>query len=43
MCSLGLGLVSEPVFAETLTPPFHAAGLPEGRRTRSPSCWRWRW
>ncbi|WP_024935246.1 CNNM domain-containing protein [Actinomadura welshii] len=30
MCSLGLGLVSEPVFAETLTPPFHAAGLPEG-------------
>ncbi|MFI0481567.1 CNNM domain-containing protein [Actinomadura sp. 9N215] len=30
MCSLGLGLVSEPVFAETLTPPIHAAGLPDG-------------
>ncbi|MEV3919325.1 hemolysin family protein [Actinomadura coerulea] len=30
MCSLGLGLVSEPVFARTLTPLFHAAGLPEG-------------
>ncbi|WP_433478591.1 CNNM domain-containing protein [Spirillospora sp. CA-142024] len=30
MCSLGLGLVSEPVFADTLTPLFHAAGLPEG-------------
>ncbi|MFI0349486.1 hemolysin family protein [Actinomadura sp. 9N407] len=29
MCSLGLGLVSEPLFAETLTPLFHAAGLPE--------------
>ncbi|TYK47718.1 CNNM domain-containing protein [Actinomadura decatromicini] len=30
MCSLGLGLVSEPVFAETLLPPFHAVGLPSG-------------
>ncbi|TMR04765.1 DUF21 domain-containing protein [Actinomadura soli] len=30
MCSLGLGLVSEPVFAKTLTPPIHAAGLPDG-------------
>lgn len=30
MSSLGLGLVSEPVFAGALTPPFHAAGLPEG-------------
>ncbi|WP_067476213.1 hemolysin family protein [Actinomadura hibisca] len=30
MCSLGLGLVSEPVIAGTLTPLFHAAGLPEG-------------
>ncbi|MBE1535421.1 hemolysin family protein [Actinomadura algeriensis] len=30
MCSLGLGLVSEPVFAETLTPLIHAAGLPDG-------------
>ncbi|QXJ25519.1 DUF21 domain-containing protein [Actinomadura graeca] len=30
MCSLGLGLVSEPVFAGTLTPPLHAAGLPGG-------------
>ncbi|GAA2580939.1 hemolysin family protein [Actinomadura fulvescens] len=29
MCSLGLGLVSEPVIAQTLTPVFHAAGLPE--------------
>ncbi|MEW2355058.1 hemolysin family protein [Spirillospora sp. NPDC029432] len=29
MCSLGLGLVSEPLIAETLTPPFHALGLPE--------------
>lgn len=29
MCSLGLGLVSEPVFAETLAPLFDAAGLPE--------------
>ncbi|TDE22749.1 CNNM domain-containing protein [Actinomadura sp. 6K520] len=30
MCSLGLGLVSEPVFAATLTPPIHALGLPDG-------------
>jgi CBS domain containing-hemolysin-like protein len=30
MCSLGLGLVSEPVFAQTLRGPFHAAGLPDG-------------
>jgi CBS domain containing-hemolysin-like protein len=30
MCSLGLGLVSEPVFAGAITPLFHAAGLPEG-------------
>ncbi|QFG26029.1 CNNM domain-containing protein [Actinomadura sp. WMMB 499] len=30
MCSLGLGLVSEPVFAETLAPLAHAAGLPDG-------------
>ncbi|GAA1569179.1 hemolysin family protein [Actinomadura kijaniata] len=29
MCSLGLGLVSEPVFAGTLTPLFHSLGLPE--------------
>ncbi|MDL4770858.1 MULTISPECIES: CNNM domain-containing protein [Thermomonosporaceae] len=28
MCSLGLGLVSEPVIAETLAPAFHAVGLP---------------
>ncbi|MQY04348.1 hemolysin family protein [Actinomadura macrotermitis] len=28
MCSLGLGVVSEPVFAETLTPLFHGLGLP---------------
>jgi CBS domain containing-hemolysin-like protein len=30
MSSLGLGLVSEPVFAGALTPLFHSAGLPEG-------------
>ncbi|WP_030144771.1 hemolysin family protein [Spirillospora albida] len=30
MCSLGLGIVSEPVFAGTLTPLFHALGLPDG-------------
>ncbi|GAA2408832.1 hemolysin family protein [Actinomadura vinacea] len=30
MCSLGLGLVSEPLIADTLVPPFHAAGLPDG-------------
>ncbi|WP_131732471.1 hemolysin family protein [Actinomadura formosensis] len=30
MCSLGLGLVSEPVFAGALTPLFHKAGLPAG-------------
>ncbi|MFB4307574.1 hemolysin family protein [Actinomadura sp. GTD37] len=30
MCSLGLGLVSEPVFAGALTPLFHSAGLPGG-------------
>ena len=30
MCSLGLGLVSEPLIAGTLTPPFHTLGLPEG-------------
>ncbi|MBW8481193.1 hemolysin family protein [Actinomadura parmotrematis] len=29
MCSLGLGVVSEPVFAGTLAPLFHAAGVPE--------------
>ncbi|HEU4954291.1 MAG TPA: CNNM domain-containing protein, partial [Gemmatimonadales bacterium] len=29
MCSLGLGVVSEPVIADTLTPPFHGLGLPE--------------
>ncbi|MQA98245.1 MAG: DUF21 domain-containing protein [Streptosporangiales bacterium] len=29
ICSLGLGVVSEPVIADTLTPPFHALGLPE--------------
>ncbi|MEV4252521.1 hemolysin family protein [Spirillospora sp. NPDC049652] len=29
MCSLGLGVVSEPVFAGTLTPLFHGLGLPE--------------
>jgi CBS domain containing-hemolysin-like protein len=29
ICSLGLGVVSEPVIAETLIPPFHAVGLPE--------------
>ncbi|WP_433324696.1 hemolysin family protein [Spirillospora sp. CA-294931] len=28
MCSLGLGLVSEPVIADALTPLFHAAGMP---------------
>ncbi|MDL4820527.1 CNNM domain-containing protein [Actinomadura opuntiae] len=30
MCSLGLGLVSEPVFTEALAPLFHAAGLSGG-------------
>ncbi|GAA2169850.1 CNNM domain-containing protein [Actinomadura napierensis] len=30
MCSLGLGLVSEPVFTEALSPLFHAVGLPGG-------------
>ncbi|XVQ13959.1 CNNM domain-containing protein [Spirillospora sp. CA-255316] len=30
MCSLGLGLVSEPLIADTLTPLFHAVGLPHG-------------
>ncbi|MEV4837396.1 hemolysin family protein [Nonomuraea sp. NPDC049486] len=29
LCSLGLGVVSEPLIAGTLTPLFHAAGLPE--------------
>ena len=29
MCSLGLGLVSEPVIAQTIAPWFHSAGLPE--------------
>jgi CBS domain containing-hemolysin-like protein len=29
MCSLGLGLVSEPVIAGTVIPPFHAIGLPD--------------
>ncbi|MEV4892818.1 hemolysin family protein [Nonomuraea sp. NPDC055795] len=29
LCSLGLGVVSEPVIAGTLTPLFHAAGLPD--------------
>jgi CBS domain containing-hemolysin-like protein len=29
MCSLGLGLVSEPLIADALTPPIHAAGLPD--------------
>lgn len=29
MCSLGLGLVSEPVIAETIAPAFHAAGAPQ--------------
>jgi CBS domain containing-hemolysin-like protein len=29
MCSLGLGVVSEPLIAQTLTPPFHSLGLPE--------------
>ncbi|WP_219466201.1 hemolysin family protein [Nonomuraea rhizosphaerae] len=29
LCSLGLGVVSEPVIAGTLTPLFHAVGLPE--------------
>lgn len=28
MCSLGLGVVSEPVLADTFTPLIHAAGLP---------------
>ncbi|MDF5754188.1 CNNM domain-containing protein [Spongiactinospora sp. TRM90649] len=28
LCSLGLGVVSEPLIAATLTPAFHAAGLP---------------
>ncbi|MFC6878993.1 MULTISPECIES: hemolysin family protein [Actinomadura] len=28
MCSLGLGLVSEPVIADTLVPLFHAVGVP---------------
>ncbi|GAA3940063.1 hemolysin family protein [Actinomadura viridis] len=30
MCSLGLGLVSEPLIAETLAPLFRDAGLPGG-------------
>ncbi|RKS74369.1 CBS domain containing-hemolysin-like protein [Actinomadura pelletieri DSM 43383] len=30
MCSLGLGLVSEPVIADTLAPAIHAVGLPDG-------------
>ncbi|MDP4510551.1 hemolysin family protein [Nonomuraea turcica] len=29
LCSLGLGVVSEPLIAGTLTPLFHAVGLPE--------------
>ncbi len=29
LCSLGLGMVSEPVIAGTLTPLFHTLGLPE--------------
>ncbi|WP_327586771.1 CNNM domain-containing protein [Nonomuraea sp. NBC_00507] len=29
LCSLGLGVVSEPLIASTLTPLFHAVGLPE--------------
>ncbi|MFG3441134.1 hemolysin family protein [Nonomuraea sp. NPDC047897] len=29
LCSLGLGVVSEPLIAGTLTPVFHAFGLPE--------------
>jgi magnesium and cobalt exporter, CNNM family len=29
MCSLGLGVVSEPVIAHVLTPWLHAAGLPD--------------
>ncbi|MDA0637893.1 hemolysin family protein [Nonomuraea sp. MCN248] len=29
LCSLGLGVVSEPLIAGTLTPLFHAMGLPE--------------
>ncbi|RAY16384.1 hypothetical protein DPM19_05780 [Actinomadura craniellae] len=29
MCSLGLGVVSEPVIADTLTPLFHQLGLPD--------------
>lgn len=29
MCSLGLGVVSEPVFAHTFAPAVHALGLPE--------------
>lgn len=29
LCSLGLGVVSEPVIAGTLTPLFHTVGLPE--------------
>ena len=29
LCSLGLGVVSEPVIAGTLTPLFHTLGLPE--------------
>jgi CBS domain containing-hemolysin-like protein len=30
MCSLGLGLVSEPLIADTLAPLFHEVGLPHG-------------
>lgn len=30
MCSLGLGVVSEPVFAETLASLFHHVGVPRG-------------
>ncbi|WP_026413187.1 hemolysin family protein [Actinomadura oligospora] len=30
MCSLGLGVVSEPVFAETLATLFHHVGAPQG-------------
>lgn len=30
MCSLGLGVVSEPVIASVLVPPFHSMGLSSG-------------
>ncbi|MGI5283087.1 hypothetical protein ACQEVF_07105 [Nonomuraea polychroma] len=43
LCSLGMGVFSEPMIAGTLTPLFHAVGLPEAAAPRSPSSSRWGW